>query len=186
VLEPDFIQIYTDRFSGAGITFLVSGSVAATFYGEPRVTHDIDLIVVLAAADILRMGLVFPASEYYVPPVEVLTTEARRESRGHFNLIHHQSGLKADCYVASRDPLHAWAFANKRGYEVEGRTIPLAPPEYVIVRKLEFYREGGSEKHLRDIATMLAVSGGKLNNEVLHDWISRRQLQEEWRKVTGS
>ena len=35
--------------------------------------------------------------------------EARRESRGHFNVIHVPSGLMADVYPASRDPLHAWA-----------------------------------------------------------------------------
>jgi len=26
-----------------------------------------------------------------------------------------------------------------------------APPEYVILRKLQYFREGGSEKHLLDI-----------------------------------
>ena len=39
--------------------------------------------------------------------------------------------------------------------------MALAPAEYVIVRKLEYYREGGSEKHLRDIRSMLAVSGDR-------------------------
>ena len=34
----------------------------------------------------------------------------------------------------------------------------LAPPEFVIVQKLEFFREGGSEKDLRDIRGMLAVT----------------------------
>ena len=36
--------------------------------------------------------------------------------------------------------------------------LHVAPPEYVVVRKLEFYREGRSAKHLRDIRSMLAVS----------------------------
>ncbi len=35
----------------------------------------------------------------------------------------------------------------------------LAPPEYVIVRKLQFFREGGSQKHLRDISRMLTALG---------------------------
>lgn len=55
-----------------------------------------------------------------------------------------------------------------------------APPEYVIVRKLEYYREGGSEKHLRDIRSMLAVSGGQLDLTALNEWIGRRALQNEW------
>ena len=60
----------------------------------------------------------------------------------------------------------------------------LAPPEYVIVRKLEYYREGGSEKHLRDIRAMLAVSGGQLDQPALDEMIRQRGLEAEWKKVS--
>ena len=61
----------------------------------------------------------------------------------------------------------------------------LAPPEYVIIRKLEYYREGGSEKHLRDIRSMLALSGEQMDRPSLDEWIQRRGLQTEWRLVSG-
>ena len=61
----------------------------------------------------------------------------------------------------------------------------LAPPEYVIVRKLEYYREGGSDKHLRDIRSMLAVSGGQLDRPSLNEWIEQRGLQNEWRLASN-
>ena len=51
-----------------------------------------------------------------------------------------------------------WAFKNRRPLTVGETPIWLAPPEYVIIHKLEFYREGRSEKHLRDIRGMLAVT----------------------------
>jgi len=70
--------------------------------------------------------------------------------------------------------------------EFDGETIMLAPPEYVIVRKLEYYREGRAEKHLRDIRAMLAVSGDQLNQTDLSGWIQRRGLESEWRLVSGS
>ena len=57
-------------------------------------------------------------------------------------------------------------------------------PEYVIVRKLEYFREGGSEKHLRDIRAMLNVSGELLDRPALQDWITRRGVQAEWQKVS--
>ena len=60
----------------------------------------------------------------------------------------------------------------------------LAPPEYVILRKLEYHREGGSEKHLRDIRAMLAVSGELLDRAALQEWITRLNLETEWRRVT--
>ena len=64
-----------------------------------------------------------------------------------------------------------------------GEPIVVAPPEYVIVRKLEYFREGGSEKHLRDIRAMLNVSGELLDRAALDDWITRRGVLTEWRKV---
>ena len=82
--------------------------------------------------------------------------------------------------------MNAWAFRGKRPVEFEGETIMLAPPEYVIVRKLEYYREGQAEKHLRDIRAMLAVSGEQLDRASLTEWIQRRGLESEWRLVSGS
>ena len=61
----------------------------------------------------------------------------------------------------------------------------LAPPEYVIVRKLEYYREGGSEKHLRDIRSMLAISGEQLDRAAMTEWIQRRGVQSEWQLASG-
>src|SRR5205807_2764587 len=61
-------------------------------------------------------------------------------------------------YLSGQDPLHAWGLARARQLEVDGQRLVVAPPEYVILRKLEYYREGGSEKHLRDIRSMLSTS----------------------------
>ena len=57
--------------------------------------------------------------------------------------------------------------------------------EYVIIRKLEYFREGGSEKHLRDIRSMLAVSGDQMNRRELDEWIKQRGLAGEWQKATS-
>ena len=67
--------------------------------------------------------------------------------------------------------------------EYRGEPVVVAPPEYVIVRKLEYYREGGSEKHLRDIRSMLAVSADQLERVALDEWIGRRGLGPEWNQV---
>jgi hypothetical protein len=68
-------------------------------------------------------------------------------------------------------------------YSIGKDTITLAPPEYVILRKLEYYREGGSEKHLRDIRAMLAISGDLLDRPALQDWIQRLKVETQWRQV---
>lgn len=183
--EPDLIALFVDPLDRSDIRYIVSGSVAAMLYGEPRVTHDIDLVVFLRPRDLPEFPKIYPEPEFYVPPADVIAAEMARESRGHINIIHADSALKADFYFTGRDEFHAWAFRNKKEYPIEGRGISLAPPEYVIVRKLEFYREGWSEKHLRDIRSMLAVSGDRLDREALTDWINRQGVQAEWRKASS-
>ena len=182
--EPDLFLLFVRPLNRAGIRYVVTGSVAAIFYGEPRLTHDVDFVVFLSDADIDALAKLFPAADFYLPPLETISAETRREQRGHFNIIHFETGFKADLYLTGRDELNAWAFKSRRSVQLEGEPVVLAPAEYVIVRKLEYYREGGSEKHLRDIRSMLAVSGDQLDRPSLHDWIQRRGLETEWRLVS--
>jgi hypothetical protein len=182
--EPELFLLFVRPLNLAGIRYVVTGSVAAIFYGEPRLTHDVDFVVFLREADIEGLAKVFPATDFYLPPPETIAAEARREQRGHFNIIHIETAFKADMYLTGRDELNAWAFRLRRQVQFERETVMLAPPEYVIVRKLEYHREGGSEKHLRDIRSMLAVSGEQLDRSALKEWIEQRGLQTEWRLVT--
>jgi hypothetical protein len=183
--EPDLIELFAQPLNQAGIRYLVSGSVAAMLYGEPRLTHDIDFVVFLRSEDAPRLSTIFPPPQFHVPPAAVIVEEMARERRGHFNIIHVDSGLKADFYTAGRDDLHAWAFRHARRYAIGKNTITLAPPEYVILRKLEYHRAGGSEKHLRDIRGMLAISGDLLDRPALQDWIQGLNLDTEWMRVNG-
>jgi hypothetical protein len=162
---------------------MVTGSVASIAYGEPRLTHDIDLVAEFDRARIPELVAAFPPEEFYCPPEEVVVVESRRPQRGHFNLIHHPTGLKADIYTAGENPLHRWALAHRRRIEEAGEPVWLAPPEYVIVRKLEYFREGGSEKHLRDVRGMLAVSKDLIDRPLLEHKLAEAGLQDEWRQV---
>jgi hypothetical protein len=96
------------------------------------------------------------------------------------------TGFKADFYLTAGDELDAWAFRRKRLVQFEGENVVMAPPEYVIIGKLEYYGEGGSEKHLRDIRSMLAFSGDQLDRAELDEWIRRRGLELQWKQVQAS
>lgn len=119
--EPDLVLLFVRPLNRAGIRYIVSGSVAAIIYGEPRLTHDVDFVTFLSDADIQRLVEVFPVADFYLPPVEIITAEARREQRGHFNIIHLGTGFKAGCYTTGRDELHAWAFRLKRSVQSRGK-----------------------------------------------------------------
>ncbi len=180
---PDFVALFTVPLERLRLPYMITGATAAILYGQPRVTNDLDIVLELREADIEPLREAFSGGEFYVPPTEVIAVEVSRAQRGHLNLIHLATGYKADLYPVGQDPLHHWALPRRRRVAHGGGEIAFAPPEYVIVRKLEYYREGGSSKHITDVEAMLRVSGTQLDRGVLDAWIERLGLTEVWRQV---
>jgi len=182
--EPELSLLFVRPLNRIGARYFISGSVASILYGEPRLTNDVDFIIVLNHQDVSRLQKAFPSPEFYVPPAEVIAAEIAREAKGQFNVIHSDTGFKADFYPAGRDDLNLWAFRNLRRMVYRGEPMMVAPPECVIVRKLEYYRDGGSQKHLRDIRSMIAMSGDQLDQSALNEWITRLHLEDQWKMVS--
>jgi hypothetical protein len=61
---------------------------------------------------------------------------------------------------------------------VDAEAMHLAPIEYVMVRKLEYFQASGSDRHLRDIAMMLQVSGDLVDPAVLEEWSIRQGVAD--------
>lgn len=178
--EANIFLLFVRRLNSLGVRYMVTGSVASIAYGEARLTHDVDIVVEMARADVMRMAAAFPLNDFYFPPQEVLRLEVARAQRGHFNIIHHETGFKADIYPCGRDHLSVWGLRHARKMVVEDCDVWVAPPEYVILRKLEYYREGGSEKHLRDIEGILATSGDLVDVDEIDKRAPSLGVQAEW------
>jgi hypothetical protein len=175
---PEPLGLFLEPLERLAFPYCVTGSVASSVYGEPRLTADIDVILLLDPGGIDALRAAFPDAAYYVPPDETLRVELSRSSRGMFNLIHHASQFKADIYLAARDPLHAWALANRRRIDLGGGGAWIAPPEYVILRKLEFLREGASDKHVRDIRFILAAT--PIDRAFVEEQVARLGAGAQW------
>jgi hypothetical protein len=178
VTAPDLIGLFIEPLERSEIPYMITGGVASVIYGDPRFTRDIDIVLELRHSNIPRLASVFEGGDFYVPPREVLEEEAARSRGGHFNLIHRETALRADVYLAGDDPLHGWAFSRRQRLQVEAIAIWVAPIEYVIVRKLEYYRASGSDRHLRDVAMMFRISGELVDPQALEGWVRELGLQE--------
>ncbi len=181
--STDLIELFINPIHRNDIPYMVTGSVAGMIYGEPRLTNDVDVVVMLNSEQISRLHAIFPSPCYYCPPDDVIFVENARSSRGHFNVIHMDSGNKADFYIASTS-LHLWGMAAKRLVDIDHSPIWIAPPEYVILRKLEFYREGGSQKHILDIRSMLLTSGELIDRDTIRSWCVRLGVEAQWSLAT--
>jgi hypothetical protein len=185
MLGVELFLLFVRPLNRAKLRYVIGGSVAAIFYGEPRMTNDLDVMVFFRDEDLEQLPRLFPQPEFYVPPMEVMRGEVQRPGHGQFNLIHNKTSFKADVFPTGRDEFNAWAFRHQRVVQFDGEDFVLAPPEYVIVRKLEYFREGGSDKHLRDIRGMLAVSGAQIDRAELEVWIRRQQVEAQWAQVSA-
>lgn len=180
---PNELNLFVLRLEAVGAPYMVTGATAAILYGQPRVTNDLDVVVDLGDAQRAALLNAFPEVDFYVPPESVIRAEQARSQRGHFNLIHLESGYKADIYLAGSDPLHAWALPLRRRVPwAADLIVSVAPPEYVVVRKLEFFREGGSSKHVTDIQAICSVTG--VDEALLVPWLRQRGLEATWHEVT--
>ncbi len=176
--DPDFINLFVMPLEQAKIRYMITGSVASSIYGEPRNTLDIDLVVLPTPEQVQQFPNLFHENEFYLPPTEVIAIESRREVNGHFNIIHHQTGLKADIYMSRTHPCLAWALTQVRRVQTSTGEINIAPPEYVILHKLGFFKESGHQRHLRDIAGMIEQQ--ELDLTYLLQQITFLNLTHEW------
>lgn len=165
-----------------GIPYLVTGSMATIAYGEPRLTNDIDVAVRLSAHQVGPLCDAFPEDEFYVAREAAVDAVGRG---GQFNILHPESGLKVDVMVAEDSPFNASRFERGRAVAVAADvTAEFASPEDVVLKKLEYYRAGGSEKHLRDIAGVLRIVGPELDRAYIGEWAERLGVLELWEMVS--
>ncbi|NJD19754.1 MAG: hypothetical protein FIA95_10800 [Gemmatimonadetes bacterium] len=173
---PDLIGLFVAPLEGTGIPYMITGGVASVIYGDPRFTRDIDVVLELRPSNVSRLVEAFEGEAYYLPPVEVLADEAARSPVGHFNVIHRDTALRADIYVVGDDPLHAWGFGKRQRIRFGGLGLWVAPLEYVVLRKQQYYQDSESDRHLRDIAMMLRISGDLMDSDAMEAWLAELNL----------
>jgi len=155
------------------IEYMIVGSIAGTIYGEPRLTKNLDLVLAMSTSSFASLINAFSQEEFYVPPKEIFGQEIARG--GQTNLLHHGSGMKVDIMFRKQTPHALKEFDRRRRIEILTKLEAwVAAPEDVIIGKLRFYRDGGSEKHLIDIRGILANT--QIDRTYLDDWLTKLEL----------
>jgi len=163
-----------------GIEYFVTGSLASMNYGEVRFTHDIDIVIRARLDDVDRFVDAFDTNRFYIDRGSV---EAAIKSQGMFNLIDSQTTFKVD-FILPSSSYDRYRFERKiKANPTEGVTAFFCSAEDVILSKMRFDKMSGSDKHLRDIAAILQLSGDDLDQDYLDEWAYSLDVRDIWRQV---
>ena len=113
-MEQEFLKDIVARLEQTEVLYAITGSIASNLWGTPRTTHDVDVVVVLSAADVERIVAAF-ADRYYVSDLAAKDAVARRSM---FNVIDFRKGLKADLWVTQGDAFNQSMLGRRRRMEI--------------------------------------------------------------------
>jgi hypothetical protein len=178
--ELDVLKTVTQRLVGAGIDYMVTGSMALNYYAVPRMTRDIDLVVELVPGDADRVVALF-GDAFYVDRDAVRSAIDRQSS---FNIIETVHVVKVDFVVRKDTEYRRTEFARRRRVIVEGEPMVIVAPEDLILSKLDWARESRSEVQLGDVRNVLAAVPD-IDHGYVASWASRLGVESLLREVSG-
>ena len=179
--QHELLLFVVDCLENLKIPYLVTGAIASIAYGEPRFTNDIDIVADMTLAHVGAFKSSFPEDEFYL---DLDSMRKAIDRRHQFNIIHPRSGLKVDVNICQRHDFDKSRFARAKKLSVsKTKTAAFASPEDVIIKKLEYYKQGRSEKHLRDIASMLKISDELIDRAYITKWANRLGVSVLWEEM---
>ena len=117
--QLDILKKVCEKLNNGHISYMVSGSMAMNFYAQPRMTRDIDIVIMLTTVDVSMFVALFE-NEFYI---EEETVRNEVDRKGMFNLIHNKAIIKIDFIVDKGCEYDSAAFGRRRKIDLDG--IPL-------------------------------------------------------------
>lgn len=164
-----------------GIPFMLTGSLASSVQGEPRSTHDIDVVVELTLAQIDDLIVEFPAPDFYLSRTAM---EQAIRQRTMFNLLDVREGDKVDFWLLTGDAFDQSRFARRALVDYDGVKLWISAPEDTILMKLRWSRDaGGSQRQHHDALRVYEMQHTALDTNYLEWWIDRLDLRSDWQRL---
>jgi hypothetical protein len=167
--ELDILKDVAGKFDKLGIRYMLTGSLAMSYYVQPRMTRDIDLVVEIHPGMIGKIEQIFD-TDYYL---SVDSIKDAIENEFIFNLIHTKSSIKVDCIVRKNEQYRVVEFERRKRIQIADFHIFIVSKEDLIISKLFWIKEGDSKVQKSDVKNLL---NSGFNEEYLLNWIERLDL----------
>ena len=181
--EEDALANVVGALNQLAIPFMLTGSVASSYHGHPRATHDADLVIDPTAPQLDAFVESLTAAGFYVDPDSA--RDALR-TRGQFNAIDTRYACKIDLIVRRDRPFSREEFARRVAVDLSfGKAVPIVTPEDAILSKLEWaWRSGDSEKQLADAAGVLDLNPS-IDRAYIERWAVDLGVSDLWLRISG-
>jgi hypothetical protein len=174
------LRLVVGALDDLGIPYMLTGSLASAYYGAPRSTQDVDLVVDAVEDELQRLGDRLRGAGLYVDRGAI--SEAVR-ARGLFNAVDTSTGWKADFILMKSRPFSRAEFSDRVASHVAGMPLTIVRAEDIVVAKLEWAKETESERQLRDVVGVLMVQGDAVDRTRIERWVSDLGLEDVWRQA---
>ncbi|HUS73037.1 MAG TPA: hypothetical protein VMY06_08215 [Sedimentisphaerales bacterium] len=160
---------------------MITGSVASSLQGEPRSTHDIDMVIAVGKSKARELVEAFPPPDFYLDEHSIVDAI---NAHSMFNLIDLKTGDKVDFWILSNEDFDRSRFSRKISEEFMGIEMQVSSPEDTILAKLKWTKlSGGSEKHFTDALRVYEVQYGKLDIDYLQHWAEKLDVISLWKRI---
>jgi len=175
-VELEILRLVTGKLESLGISYMLSGSVAAGFFAQPRMTRDIDIVIELIAEQVPTVVEAF-VGDFYIDEDDV------REAvnlLGMFNIIHFHAVVKVDFIVRKDSPYRQLEFKRRVQKQIAGFPVWVVSSEDLIISKLLWASDSFSELQIRDVTNIVAYQGDKLDWEYINYWVKELGIAHLW------
>ncbi|KAF0134977.1 MAG: hypothetical protein FD145_358 [Candidatus Saganbacteria bacterium] len=162
------------KFDKLEIPYAITGALGSSFYGQPRTTHDFDIVVHLIAEKGKSKQIIKEfANDFYVSEEAIIDSLIHQTM---FNIIHHDTGIKIDCWILKNDSFSRESFKRRKKENFSGSSLFFLSPEDLILNKLLWYKESDSEKQLKDIRGILEMQ--KIDANYINKWAAKLKVAD--------
>jgi len=184
-----FARLVIDALDAVAIEYMLGGSLALYAWGEPRTTRDCDVVIDMPGGRIRALSAELKQRRMLVPPEILLDLLLAPEGDLPVNAIHLDSGYKAELFLLRPgDTFRASALARRRLVDLGAPLgeVYVHAPEDLILNKVHYYSLSQQTKHVRDIASILAISESEIDWTYFHAWAARLELVAVWQEIRSA
>lgn len=156
----------------AGVSYMLTGGVAVNFYGRPRLTHDLDVVVELKKGDVGNLAKIL-GPKFFLEEKQTVKVLAKGEMA---NIIHPESGLKIDLWPLKDEGYDRIRFRRRLKKKIFGRKTWLISPEDLIIGKLLWFKDSDIQKHFEDAVGICQIQKDRLDFRYLQKWAGKQKF----------